>query len=299
MSKEQFLYNETKPVFDLIEEASQRSGVSRGVAFEDFLHASVCALSGGLMEDQYLAVVERHKHGQPGKRGCDSIARAFGTLVASMEQTQGEMIDILGDLFQGAITYGEAGQFMTPQPVCRAMARLTIGDAVGEESEGGEGSPASSPVQSVDEASVEVPTTEQSAEPKALPRTPKRTVCDPACGSGRMLLAVAEINPHWEFYGQDVDLRCVRLCGLNLAFRNLYGYVIWGNSLRLEKKLIYRTGFNLQGFIREVRLEECPAQVKQAATQSGPTVDASNAALSGSATTHAAASEPKTQLRLF
>ena len=118
MSKEQFLYNETKPVFDLIEEASQRSGVSRGVAFEDFLHASVCALSGGTMEDQYLAVVERHKHGKPGRRGCDSIARAFGTLVASMEQTQGEMIDILGDLFQGAITYGEAGQFLTPQAVC-------------------------------------------------------------------------------------------------------------------------------------------------------------------------------------
>lgn len=93
VSKEQFLYNETKPVFDLIEEASQRSGVSRGQAFEDFLHMSVCAMSGGTMEDQYLAVVERHKHGKPGRRGCDSIARAFGTLVASMEQTQGEMID--------------------------------------------------------------------------------------------------------------------------------------------------------------------------------------------------------------
>lgn len=104
VSKEQFLYNETNPVFDLIEEASQRSGVSRGQALEDFLHMSVCAMSGGTMENQYLAVVERHKHGKPGRRGCDSIARAFGTLVASMEQTQGEMIDILGDLFQGAIT---------------------------------------------------------------------------------------------------------------------------------------------------------------------------------------------------
>ena len=142
MSKEQFIYHETKPVFDLIEEASQRSGVSRAQAFEDFLHMSVCAMSGGTMEDQYLAVVERHKHGKPGRRGCDSIARAFGTLVASMEQTQGEMIDILGDLFQGAITYGEAGQFLTPQPVCRAMARLTIGEAIFEEVESEEAAPA-------------------------------------------------------------------------------------------------------------------------------------------------------------
>ena len=267
MSKEQFLYNETKPVFDLIEETSQRSGVSRGVAFEDFLHASVCAMSGGSMEDQYLAVVERHKHGKPGKRGCDSIARAFGTLVASMEQTQGEMIDILGDLFQGAITYGEAGQFLTPQPVSRAIARLTIGEAVFEDGEGDEAAPEFSPIPLVEEADAETPATEQSAEPKPYPRTPKRTVCDPACGSGRMLLAVAEINPHWAFYGQDVDLRCVRLTTLNLAFRNLYGYVTWGNSLGLEKKLIYRTGFDLQGFIREIKLEECPSPVRQAATQ--------------------------------
>ena len=82
-----------------------------------------------------------------------------------------------------------------------------------------------------------------------------------------MLLAVAEINPHWEFHGQDVDLRCVRLTALNLAFRNLYGYVTWGNSLGLEKKLVYRTGFDLQGFIREIPLEDCPAPVRQAVTQ--------------------------------
>ena len=219
------------------------------------------------MEDQYLAVVERHKHGKPGKRGCDSIARAFGTLVQGMEQTQGEMIDILGDLFQGAITYGEAGQFLTPQPVCRAMAALTIGEAVAVEGEGEE----APPDQAVNVTGAEEPATERSAEPKTFPRTPKRTVCDPACGSGRMLLAVAEINPHWEFHGQDVDLRCVRLTALNLAFRNLYGYVTWGNSLGNEKKLIYRTGFDLTGFIREIKLEECPAPVRQAATQPSET----------------------------
>ena len=298
MSKEQFLYNETKPVFDQIEEASQRSGVSRGQAFEDFLHMSVCAMSGGTMEDQYMAVVERHKHGKPGKRGCDSIARAFGTLVASMEQTQGEMIDILGDLFQGAITYGEAGQFLTPQPVCRAMARLTIGEAAA----GGDGesaSPELSPVPLVEEAGADEPATEQSAEQNPSPRTPKRTVCDPACGSGRMLLAVAEINPHWEFYGQDVDLRCVRLCGLNLAFRNLYGYVIWGNSLGLEKKLIYRTGFDLQGFIREIKLEECSAPVRQAATQPPEIAMSPLTEDSNPATQVDGPAKPSKQLRLF
>ena len=295
MSKEQFLYNETKPVFDLIEEASQRSGVSRGQAFEDFLHMSVCAMSGGTMEDQYLAVVERHKHGKPGKRGCDSIARAFGALVASMEQTQGEMIDILGDLFQGAITYGEKGQFLTPMPICRAMARLTIGEAAGEEDEGDE----FVPDHAANEVGVEEPTAEQSAEPKLLSRTPKRTVCDPACGSGRMLLAVAEIHPHWEFHGQDVDLRCVRLTALNLAFRNLYGYVTWGNSLGNEKKLVYRTGFNLSGFIREIKLEECPAPVRQAATEPPVTSISPVVEDSTQATQADRPAKPGKQLRLF
>ena len=30
---------------------------------------TVCALSGGRMEDQYLAVVKKHTEGKPGKRG--------------------------------------------------------------------------------------------------------------------------------------------------------------------------------------------------------------------------------------
>ncbi len=96
-------------------------------------------------------------------------------------------------------------------------------------------------------------------------RTP--TVCDPCCGSGRMLLGVAEQQRHWEFIGQDVDLRCVRMTAINLGLRNLYGYVIHGNSLALEKKLVYRTGFNLRGVIREAPVEACPAPVQQVATE--------------------------------
>ena len=226
MPKESFLYPETKPVFDLIEETARRSGVSRAQAFEDFLHMTVCSLAGGQMEDQYLSTVKKHTGGKPGKRGCDSIAHAFGALVNAMEETRQ---DILGDLFQGSITYGEAGQFLTPQPVCQMMARMTLGEDDGQD------------------------------------KKTQRSVCDPCCGSGRMLLATADIQPHWEFVGQDVDLRCVRMTAINLALRNLYGYVIWGNSLTNEQRLVYRTGFNLTGFVREVPLDSCPAPVQQQA----------------------------------
>jgi hypothetical protein len=228
MPKESFLYSETQPVFDLIEEASRRSGVSRGQSFEDFILMSVCALSGGQMEEQYLATVSKHTEAKSGKCGCDSIAKAFGMLVHVMEETRQ---DILGDIFQGAITYGEAGQFLTPEPVCKLMASMTVGDAGDEEGSG------------------------------------LKTIADPCCGSGRMLLAVADLKPHWEFFGQDFDLRCVRMTAINLALRNLYGYVVWGNSLGLEKRLVYRTGFNLRGVIREIPLTDCPAPVQQAAAQ--------------------------------
>src|SRR5439155_11908640 len=117
--------------------------------------------------------------GEEGKRGIDHLARMFGDLVRIMEETRS---DVLGDLFQGAITYGENGQFYTPEPVCDLMAQMVGHD-----------------------------------EPDS------KTVLDPCCGSGRMLLSAAKINPRRELVGQDIDLRCVRMTAINLALRGLYG----------------------------------------------------------------------------
>ena len=70
----------------------------------------------------------------------------------------------------------------------------------------------------------------------------RKSVNDPCSGSGRMLLAAAEIQPNWHFVGQDVDLRCVRMTAINLALRNHYGHVVHGDSLRLTANTIYETG---------------------------------------------------------
>ncbi len=222
MAREQFLYRETAELLRPLDDAAHTSGVSRGQAFDDFLHMAVCALAGGALEDQYLSVVARHTEGRPGKRGCDRMAQMFGQLVRLMEQTRH---DILGDLFQGAITYGAGGQFFTPESLTKLMAQMALGDS-----------------DSTDE---------------------RKTVCDPCCGSGRMLLAAAEIRPHYQFVGQDIDLACVRMTAINLALWNRHGYVIWGNSLTNERKLVYRTGFNLRGFVREARPDEFHAIVER------------------------------------
>lgn len=273
MAKEQFFHPESADLLKTLDEVARRSGVSRGQAFEDFLHMAVCSLSGGRMEEQYLAVVKKHSEGKKGRRGCDSIAELFGKSVAAMEtdETRGEMKDILGDLYQGAITYGEAGQFFSPEPIARMMAAMTVGDV-----------------------------------PKEA-KHEKKSVCDPACGSGRMLLAVAEKQPHWLFVGQDVDLRCVRMCAINLALRNLYGYVIQGNSLADERRLVYRTGFDLVGVISEVPIEDCPKPVQNIVAESGTTVRSSVVPVSPdeSRLENEEASDisesglPKSQLRLF
>lgn len=202
MSRESFLYRETENLFKQLEEVSQRAGVSRAVAFEDFLHVSVCALGHPLMEEEYLQTIERHKAGKEGNRSCDKMAHMFGNLVHLMTETRK---DLLGDLFQGAITYGERGQFMTPEPICDMMAQMNVPN----EDTGLDG---------------------------------RRTVNDPCCGSGRMLLSVAKLQPNWHFIGQDVDLRCVRMTAINLALRNHYGHVIHGNTLTVTNELTYETG---------------------------------------------------------
>lgn len=126
--------------------------------------------------------------------------------------------DILGDLFQGAITYGEHAQYFTPAPICEFIAQISAG----EEQRFGE------------------------------------RICDPCCKSGRMLLAMAKLNPNGVFVGQDADLRCVKITAINLGLRNLYGYAIWGNFLAHERKLVYATGFNGKGVIRQIPIEEMP-----------------------------------------
>ena len=225
MPREQFRYDGSKELCKLLDEAGDRAGVSRGQAFEDFLACVVCALSAQQMEDEYLEVVAKgYGDGKKGRRGIDSMTRAFATLVMLIEDTRK---DILGDCFEGAISYGERGQFLTPPELCELMAKLNI-----------------------DESSVD------------------KTVGDPCCGSGRMLLAYAKHKRPRELVGQDVDKRCVQMTAINLALRNMYGFVLWGDSLKDEVKLAYRTGQNIHGgFIRYARPGELSEKLGSGDTQ--------------------------------
>jgi hypothetical protein len=76
MAKEQFFHPESAELLKTLDEAARRSGVSRGQAWEDFLLMALCALSGGRMEEQYMAVVNESASQYPTRQpaGCPPFA---------------------------------------------------------------------------------------------------------------------------------------------------------------------------------------------------------------------------------
>lgn len=87
---------------------------------------------------------------------------------------------------------------------------------------------------------------------------PKGKIIDPCCGSGIMLVEAIKTMDNKTldesvFVGQEIDITCVKMCALNLLFFNVNGYVVWGDSLRMECRKVYQTKRSyLGGSIREL-----------------------------------------------
>lgn len=109
--------------------------------------------------------------------------------------------DAFGDLFMEYLSYGKNGQFFTPQPICDALAMMTMD--------------------------------------KTIPDG--KTVMDCACGSSRTLLAATKINRNLRFYGSDIDHTCVKMSVINMAYNSLISEIHWMNALSLEHYGSYST----------------------------------------------------------
>jgi type I restriction-modification system DNA methylase subunit len=85
----------------------------------------------GIYEDQYLQLVGKYKENtsQPrGSRPIDAIADAWGML---LQETQEYNQDVLGEIYESQISFGEHGQYFTPVHVTDMMAQV-IGASAGE-----------------------------------------------------------------------------------------------------------------------------------------------------------------------
>lgn len=163
---------------------------------------------------RYLEIVGRYKENKdrrPGQRPIDYFCNAWGLLQLETRQKQTE---VLGEIFTDRITFGEHGQFFTPSHLTDLVANLVRG---------------------------ENPNAEKNEREK---------VHDPCCGSGRFLLSMVRKNPNVVLYGQDVDLRCVKMTALNLWMLDLEGVVRCGDSLGNSWTVAYEV--RRGGWIREI-----------------------------------------------
>jgi type I restriction enzyme M protein len=122
-------------------------------------------------------------------------------LITIIGELSDGMRDPLGELYMNAISNGHNGQYFTPEPICDMMAAMQV-DIGKEES---------------------------------------KTILDPACGSGRMLLAVAKLNRSCMLYGADVDITCCKMALVNMLLNSLQGEIAHMNSLSNE----FYTGFKV------------------------------------------------------
>lgn len=63
------------------------------------------------------------------------------------------------------------------------------------------------------------------------PVTDTSRILDPACGSGRMLMAMAKLNRYATFYGADCDSNCAKMAVINMCLNSMYGEVAWMDSI--------------------------------------------------------------------
>ncbi len=173
----------------LIEKISTQSGQNIFATFNRFLDISIEATQRAILRDLAWKP-ELNEY----EKAYDTICKAYAILLGHAYQRTYQ--DIIGGVYMTLGTGSKHfGQFFTPWNIAYMMAKMVIG------------------------------------EPDTSKYTPEQpmTICDPACGSGIMLLTAAAILPRQmidegrvAFYGCDIDSTCVQMAKLNMW---LYGLI--------------------------------------------------------------------------
>lgn len=144
--------------------------------------------------------------------------------------------DPFGDFYMEHLSNDGTGQFFTPEEVCDMMVLLQMGDD--------------------------------------LPDNAR--VCDPCCGSGRLLLSAAKINRKPNFFAADVDLTCCKMTLLNFLLNTMSGEVAWMNTLSLQHWKSWRVGRVMAGngvylpYYQEIEVDKAVFPLMQPTTVRSP-----------------------------
>ncbi len=184
------------------------------------------------------------------QKGMDRFSEGLAILLISASEGYGDVIGATYELMSIANKW--AGQYFTPLPICTMMAKMNdpmplvqqrlkdallhpdnvVGQAI---------LLASLCLQDEEDPEVTQDYLVNKLLPAASPYYDPVTVCDHSLGSGRMLIAMAAECAPWavengliEFFGMDIDERCVQMAKINFV---LHGIVNWSSS-NTSSKLI-------------------------------------------------------------
>lgn len=196
--------SQNKPFEGVFMELSNRWH-SIAKSFSDFLELVVSSFSQD--EEKYKEVSSKYN-----KDELELFTKALAELVLLMEQKPDNRIDILWEFYEKYISLGHNWQFFTPEVITDFMAQITCIDGWYD--------------------------TFCDENEKASIKNKQKSVCDPCCGSGRMLLSLSKRlwnnKRKYYYYWADLDRTCCLMCLINL-FLNWVDWEIYHmNSLSFE-----------------------------------------------------------------
>lgn len=187
--------------------------------FRDFCEMAALSLSQAVMykqerEERYLRTVGRYRK--------DEVAMLCELLPITVEALEGEMTDFLGEMFMSLELHSHwHGQYFTPEPICRMMARMNLCDGLGD----------------------------------IIKSRGYVTLQEPACGAGAMVIAFAHemrdlgFNPQRQLHvtAIDVESTAAHMAYIQFSLLGLPAIVLLGNTLSAEMRERFDTLFHWSG----------------------------------------------------
>jgi type I restriction-modification system DNA methylase subunit len=198
------------------------------------------------VQQKFAQWTEKYK-----QKGMERFSEGFAILLNSATEGYGDVIGATYELMSMANKW--AGQYFTPLPICAMMAKMNdpmplihqhLKEALSHpDNVAGQALLlASFCLQNEENPEVSQDYFLNKVLPAALPYYEPVTVCDPALGSGRMLIAMAAECERWavengliEFFGMDVDERCVQMAKINFVLHGIVNRSSSNTSSKLIK----------------------------------------------------------------
>lgn len=178
--------------------------------FSDFVAMAAISISNAVdlansatREADYMSIVKRYER----KDDLDVFPRAFAELTLALED---DMSDVLGRVFHELSLQNKwAGQFFTPDHICRLMAGISLTDDL----------------------------------KKTIEERGYIHANEPCVGAGAMIIALARtmreagLNEQQALHvtAVDVDIRAVHMAYVQLSLLHIPAVIVHGNSMTLEE----------------------------------------------------------------